>query len=90
MSLTCTPAKEVQLFPGLGLYSGISGVWYLRLRGSTGDTKLPLQQVTFIIVESGIALFTIQLIRIVFLNLPVESAADILVIMSLLPIKCLM
>ena len=43
--------------------------------GSTGETKL--QHVIFIIIESGMALFAIQLIRVVFYNLPVESAPNV-------------
>ena len=44
--------------------------------GSTGGAKL--RHVIFVIIESGMALFAIQLIRLVFSNLPVESAYDIL------------
>ena len=38
---------------------------------STGGSKL--RHVIFAIIESGMALFAIQLIRLVFTNLPVES-----------------
>ena len=41
-----------------------------------GDTRL--RYILFVIVESGMALFVIQLIRIVFINLPVESAPSTL------------
>ena len=37
---------------------------------STGGTKL--KQVIFVIIESGMALFAVQLIRLVFSFLPVE------------------
>ena len=43
-----------------------------RTLGSTGGTT-KLQHVIFVIIESGMALFTIQLIRLVLFNLPVES-----------------
>jgi hypothetical protein len=33
-----------------------------------------LRHILFVIIESGMALFVVQLIRIVFLTLPVESA----------------
>ena len=36
-ALTCTPAKEVQLFPGLGLYSGIF-ITYLHCSSSKSRT----------------------------------------------------
>ena len=45
-----------------------------RTLGSTGGTKL--QHVIFIIIESGMALFAIQLIRIVFYILPMEWTLD--------------
>ena len=43
--------------------------------GSTGGTKL--QHVLFIIIEPGMALFAIQLIRVMFSNLGTESAPNI-------------
>ena len=43
-----------------------------RTLGSTRGTKL--RHVIFIIIESGMMLFAIQLIRIVFVNLPAETA----------------
>ena len=43
--------------------------------GSTGGTTF--QHIIFVIIESGIALFAIQLIRLVFFILPAESAPDI-------------
>ena len=46
-----------------------------RTLGSTGGIKL--WQVLFVIIESGMALFAIQLIRIAFYNLPVESNTDV-------------
>ena len=39
--------------------------------GSTRGDKL--QHVIFVIIESGMALFVIQLIRVVFFNLPEDS-----------------
>ena len=42
--------------------------------GSTGGTKL--RHIIFVIIESGMALFAIQLIRVVFFNLPVELVPD--------------
>ena len=45
--------------------------------GSTGGST-KLQHIVFVVVESGMALFAIQLIRIVFYILPVESGHDII------------
>ena len=45
-----------------------------RTLGSTGGTKL--RQVVFVIIESGMALFAIQLIRLVFYILPMEWTID--------------
>ena len=42
--------------------------------GSTEGTKL--RHIIFVIIESGMALFAIQLIRVVFYNLPVETAPN--------------
>ena len=42
---------------------------------STGGDRL--RHVIFVIIESGMALFAIQLIRLVFSILPVEEASDI-------------
>ena len=42
-----------------------------RTLGSTGGTKL--RHIMFVIIESGMALFVIQLIRVVFFNLPGDS-----------------
>ena len=44
--------------------------------GSNGGTKL--QHIIFVIIESGMALFTIQLIRVVFTDVPAESTPIIL------------
>ena len=46
-----------------------------RTLGSTGGSKL--RHIIFVIIESGMALFAIQLIRLVFSFLPVEPAPDI-------------
>ena len=47
-----------------------------RTLGSTGDTIscTRLRQIIFIIIESGMALFAIQLVRLVLNNLPVSFA----------------
>lgn len=39
---------------------------------NTGGSKL--RHIIFVIIESGIMLFVVQLIRVVFITLPVESA----------------
>ena len=44
--------------------------------GSTRDTKLQVRHVIFITIESGMALFAIQLIHVVFFIVPVESGLN--------------
>ena len=46
-----------------------------RISGSTGTPKL--QYIIFVIIESGMALFAIQLVRVVLYNLPVQSVPAI-------------
>ena len=43
---------------------------------STGGAKL--RHVVFVIIESGMALFAIQLVRVIFTLLPLESGVDIM------------
>ena len=43
-----------------------------RTLGSTGGTKL--QHIIFIIIESGMALFAIQLVRVVLSSLPLQPS----------------
>ena len=45
-----------------------------RTLGSTGGTKL--RHIVFVIIESGMTLFAIQLIRILFAVLPAEAVPD--------------
>jgi hypothetical protein len=45
-----------------------------RILGSSGGTKL--RHIIFVIIESGMMLFAIQLIRLVFVYLPTESAPN--------------
>ena len=47
-----------------------------RTLGSSGGTKL--RHIVFVIIESGMALFTIQLIRILFSFPPLESVLSTL------------
>ena len=51
-ALTCTPAKEVQLFPGLGLYSGIF-ITYLHCSSSKSRT-----------VTTGILFYALRLLYV--------------------------
>ena len=46
------------------------------LTSTAGGTKL--RNIIFVIIESGMTLFAVQLIRVVFVNLPVESAPNTL------------
>ena len=50
----------------------------LTLDSTGGNTSIKFRHIIFVIIESGMALFTIQLIRIIFNVLPLEPDVDIL------------
>ena len=52
------------------MYLEVKPTMVERTLGSTGDTKF--QHVIFVIIESGMALFIIQLVRVVLVALPVQ------------------
>ena len=58
------------VFRILQVYLEIKPTSIERTLGSTGDTKF--QHVIFIVIESGMALFTIQLVRVVLVILPIQ------------------
>jgi hypothetical protein len=60
MFLTCTLAKEVQLFPaGLGLYSGIFAMYYLQRSSDKSRTE-------YIIFYALCVLYILTTVTIVF------------------------
>ena len=58
------------VFRILKVYLEVKPTMVERTLGSTGDTKF--QHVIFVIIESGMALFIIQLVRVVLVALPVQ------------------
>jgi hypothetical protein len=63
MCLTCTPAKEVQLFPaGLGLYSGIFVMYYLQRSSDSDNLK---SKTAYIIFYALCVLYILSTVNVV-------------------------
>ena len=62
------------VFKILKVSLGVDAILVERTLGSTENTKL--RHITFIIIESGMALFAIQLVRLVFSILAIQSESQ--------------
>ena len=61
------------VFKILKVFLGVRATRSLGSLSSTGGPKL--RYIIFVVIESGMALFAIQLVRVVLYSLPVESPA---------------